>query len=142
MLIFDEFNVFVSAAVVDLVNKSRSAGFEALLSFQSLADIDAAAENGKALAEQIMQNCNTLIIQRQNSADDRFSKVGGTRDAVELTYQAGTTGSTGLGSARLVPEFKIDPNALKNLQTGEAIVKRNVMNADSIERIFIKNTAM
>lgn len=141
-LIFDEFNVFVSAAVVDLVNKSRSAGFEALLSFQSLADIDAAAENGKALAEQIMQNCNTLIIQRQNSADDRFSKVGGTRDAVELTYQAGTTGSTGLGSARLVQEFKIDPNALKNLQTGEAIVKRNVMNADSIERIFIKNTAM
>lgn len=141
-LIFDEFNVFASSAVVDLVNKSRSAGFEALLSFQSLADIDAAADNGQALAEQIIQNCNTLIIQRQNSADDRFSKAGGTRDAVELTYQAGTAGGTGLGSARLVQEFRIDPNVLKNLQTGEAIVKRNIKNAENVERIFIKNTTM
>lgn len=140
-LIFDEFNVFASASVVDLINKSRSAGFEALLSFQSLADI-AVLDHGEDIKNQIIQNCNTLIVQRQNAAKDaeELAETFGTKDTYTLTVQAGRIGSTGLGSARSVKEFIYHPDDIKRLQTGEALVKRNVKRV-SMERVFILPSA-
>ncbi|MEC3446446.1 TraM recognition domain-containing protein, partial [Bacillus thuringiensis] len=41
----DEFNVLVTQQVIDVINKSRGAGFEALLAFQSLADIETVSEH-------------------------------------------------------------------------------------------------
>ncbi|MGQ9498715.1 MAG: TraM recognition domain-containing protein, partial [Desulfotomaculales bacterium] len=66
--IFDEFSVFASQAVVDLIGKARSKGFHTIIATQSLADIEAAC--GRPVVRQIIGNCNTLIIQRQRQHED------------------------------------------------------------------------
>jgi hypothetical protein len=123
-LIFDEFNVFASHEVVDIINKSRSAGFEALLSFQSLSDIDK-LNQGEALRRQIIQNCNSLIVQLQNDAHDaeELAALFGTAQTTALTIQEDSLGGAGAGSRRLVHEYKVHPDWIKYLQTGQAFVK-------------------
>lgn len=125
MTIYDEFNVFASRNVVDLVNKSRSKGFAALIATQSLADLDVV---DNALKNQIIQNCNTLIIQRQNDAKDaeELSKIVGTEDAWAMTHQVNNTSSTGLGSIRFVKEFIIHPDQVKRLEVGQAVIVRKI----------------
>lgn len=123
--IIDEFNVLAGHEIIDLINKGRSFGIECLLSFQSLADIDK-IEGDDALRRQIIQNCNTLIVQKQNDPKDadELAKVFGTRDSIETTYQADTMGTmTGLGTVKQVKEFKVSPDEIKNLSVGRAYVK-------------------
>ena len=122
---FDEFNVFASHEVIDVINKSRYAGFEAVLSFQSLSDIDK-LDSGEALRRQIIQNCNTLIVQKQNDSKDaeELSALFGTYENIELTVQEEIdTAFAGAGSARMVHEYKVHPDDIKNLETGEAFIK-------------------
>jgi len=123
-VIFDEYNVFASHEAVDVINKSRSAGYEAVLAFQSLSDIDK-LDSGEALRRQIIQNCNTLIVQRQNDAKDaeELSKLFGTYETMETTFQQTRDGEAGAGSVRGVREFRVHPDEIKNLKTGEAFVK-------------------
>lgn len=123
-LFFDEFNVFASHEVIDIINKSRSAGFEALLAFQSLSDIDK-LNNGEALRRQIIQNCNNLIVQKQNDSKDaeELSKIFGTYETQELTIQEQKDGEAGAGSLRMVNKFCVAPDDIKRLRTGEAFVK-------------------
>ena len=123
-LFFDEFNVFASHEVIDIINKSRSAGFEAVLAFQSLSDIDK-LNNGEALRRQIIQNCNNLIVQKQNDSKDaeELSKIFGTYETQELTVQEQKNGEAGAGSLRMVNKFRVAPDDIKRLQTGEAFVK-------------------
>lgn len=125
--VFDEFNVFASSAVVDLIGKTRSFGFNVLIGTQSPSDLERAG--GGALLEQVVENCNSYIIHRQNSAlnAEKLASVIGTDDSYELTYQVQErgiffTGRTGLGSMRQTREFIIHPDEIKRLGTGEAIL--------------------
>jgi hypothetical protein len=138
-LLFDEFNVFASATVVDVVNKSRAAGFEALLAFQSLADIDV-LDKGEEIRRQIIQNCNTLIVQRQNDPQDaeELSRVMGTKNSMLITQQISTDGSTGMGSARPERAFKVHPDWIKELKVGEAYVKRHTSTGLEIKKVWIR----
>ncbi|QHV47715.1 type IV secretion system DNA-binding domain-containing protein (plasmid) [Bacillus cereus] len=132
----DEFNVLVTQQVIDVINKSRGAGFEALLAFQSLADIEIVSEH---LRKQIMQNCNTLIVQAQNDPSDaeELAKAIGTADSLDFTYQVDMAqGVTGLGSMRNVKNFVFHPDEIKALQTGEALVK--IKQGDKLVRKKIK----
>ena len=138
-LLFDEFNVFASSSVVDVVNKSRSAGFEALLSFQSLADIDV-LDKGQEVRRQIIQNCNTLIVQLQNDAKDaeELARAIGTKPSMLLTQQVSTEGTTGLGSVRPEREFKVHPDQIKELRVGEAYVKRHTAKGVEVKKIWVR----
>lgn len=121
----DEFNVFASHEIVDIINKSRSAGFEAILSFQSLSDIDK-LNNGEALRRQIIQNGNTLICQLQNDSHDaeELSSLFGTFENVQETLQIDNHGdTTGMGSLRKVREFFVHPDEIKRLGVGQAFIK-------------------
>lgn len=121
----DEFNVFASHEIVDVINKSRSAGFEAVLSFQSLSDIDK-LDSGEALRRQIIQNCNTLICQLQNDSYDaeELSGLFGTFESVQETLQVDEHGdTTGVGSLRKVREFLVHPDDIKRLGVGQAFIK-------------------
>lgn len=123
-LIFDEFNVFATHEVVDVINKSRSAGFEALLSFQSLSDIDK-LDKGQELRRQIIENCNTLIVQKQNDSQgaEELSSLFGTFEDVEATVQAEEDMVTGMQSYRKVRKFAVHPDDIKQLGVGEAFIK-------------------
>ncbi|GHV47055.1 hypothetical protein FACS1894204_09890 [Synergistales bacterium] len=139
LLIFDEFNVFASGTVVDLVNKSRSAGFEAVLSFQSLADIDR-LEYGEQIRRQIIQNCNTLIVHRQNDPLDaeELARAIGTKDSAIITQQISVEGATGLGSVRPERAFKVHPDQIKELKTGEAYIKRHTAKGMTVNKVYIR----
>jgi hypothetical protein len=138
--IFDEFNVFASRTVVDLIGKARGAGFCALIATQGLSDIEAAA--GAPVVEQIIGNCNTFIIQRQNSpaAAEKLAGLIGTRRSVEVTRQVEDTilgrRRTGLGTVREVREYVVHPDEIKTLRTGEAIVVRK--SVGSVQRVWIR----
>lgn len=125
LTIYDEFNVFASRNIVDLVNKTRSKGFASLIATQSLADLDIV---DIALKKQIIQNCNTLIIQRQNDSQDaeELAKIIGTEDTWMMTHQINNSGGTGLGSLRFVKEFIIHPDQIKRLEVGQAVIVRKI----------------
>lgn len=135
-LFFDEFNVFASDQVVDIINKSRSAGFEALVSFQSLSDIDK-LNSGEALRRQIIQNCNTLIVQKQNDSKDaeELSNLFGTFETTETTVQAEDNMATGMESMRAVHKFHVHPDDIKRLKVGQAFIK----NGSWIDKIQVVN---
>jgi conjugal transfer pilus assembly protein TraD len=120
--IFDEFSVFVGDQVINLINQGRGAGIHAILATQSLSDIEKVG--GKALVDQVLENCNVYMIQRQNSPEnaETLATVIGTRDAIQFTAQISAEGSTGMGSARQTKEFIFHPDELKRLGKGEAIV--------------------
>jgi DNA helicase HerA-like ATPase len=125
LTIYDEFNVFARRNVVDLINKTRSKGFAALIAAQSLADLDVC---DSALKRQVVQNCNTLIVQRQNAADDAedLARIIGTEETWMMTHQIDSNGGTGSGSLRFVRELMIHPDKIKRLQVGQAVIARKI----------------
>lgn len=134
-LFFDEFNVFASHEVVDIVNKARSAGFEAVIAFQSLSDIDK-LESGEPLRRQIIQNCNCLIVQLQNDSHDaeELASLFGTETAVAETIQVDELeGATGMQSLRRVQEFVVHPDEIKRLKVGQAFVKISGLGSTKVQ---------
>jgi len=134
-LFFDEFNVFVSHEIVDVINKSRSAGIQALIAFQSLADIDKIDPN---LTRQIIQNCNSLIVHAQNEAKDAetLANTFGTFETIEKTYsEALEDNKSANASVRKVREFTVHPDEIKRLKTGECFIKTPLY--DQIHKIKV-----
>lgn len=119
--IFDEINVYASTVLIDLINKSRSAGVTCICATQSLADLEAAA--GEAFKHQIIENCNNYVVMRQNSfaSAEEWAKTLGTQEKMQLTYQMSQAEATGLGTAKRVREFIIHPDEIKSFKTGEGV---------------------
>lgn len=124
--IFDEINSYASPALIDLINKSRSANITSILATQSLSDLDFACN--ESFKEQVIENTNNYIVLRQNSSvnAEHWANVLGTRSTMDVTYQlkqqgAYTTSETGLGSARRVREYYYHPDDIKILTTGNGI---------------------
>ncbi len=131
--IFDEINTYASTALIDLINKSRSANITSILATQSLSDLDFACN--EAFKEQIIENTNNYIVLRQNSAvnSEHWANILGTRTTIDVTYQLQQKGSfetydTGLGSARRTREFYYHPDDIKALQVGKGIIMSKDMN--------------
>lgn len=123
LVVFDEFNVFASLAIVDAINATRSYGVGAIISTQSLADLDIIDQ---ALRRQIVANCNTYVCHRMNDAQDAedMAKTIGTVQTIITTKQTSDSGliGTGMGSERIGEEFKVSPNFIKQQETGEAVI--------------------
>ncbi|WP_010243863.1 type IV secretory system conjugative DNA transfer family protein [Acetivibrio cellulolyticus] len=119
--IFDEINVYASTVLIDLINKSRSAGVTAIPATQSLADLEAVA--GEPFKQQIIENCNNYIVLRQNSPKgaEELAKTLGTKETMQITYQINNIESTNVGTARKTREFIVHPDEIKSLPTGKGI---------------------
>ena len=123
--IMDEINVYAGPVLIDLVNKSRSAGVTCILSTQSLSDLDYACN--EAFKEQVIENCNNYIVMRQNSGvnAEHWGNILGTRQTMEVTYQLQQKGldtsATGFGSAKNTREYIYHPEDIKELKTGQAV---------------------
>ena len=133
--IMDEINVYASPTLIDLVNKSRSAGVTCILATQSLSDLDYVC--GTAFMEQIIENCNNYVLLRQNSGtnSEKWANILGTRSTIDVTYQLQQKGletsETGFGSARRVREYIYHPDDIKTLQTGKGIFLSRDTNINS-----------
>jgi hypothetical protein len=90
--VYDEFSAYGDRRIVDIVNKSRSAGFECIISTQTLSDIDAV---DPIMTERIISNCNNIATGRVNSSKDaeRIAKVFGTYSDSSISIQQNRTGS-------------------------------------------------
>lgn len=119
--IFDEINVYASPVLIDLINKSRSAGVTCICATQSLADLEAAA--GEAFKRQLIESVNNFLVMRQNtsSSAEEWAKTLGTQEKMQLTYQINEREPTGMGTAKRVREFIIHPDEIKSFKTGEGV---------------------
>ena len=132
--IFDEFSLFAGDQIINLINQGRSAGIHAVLSTQSLSDIE--QKGNDALVGQVLNNCNNYIIQRQNYPKDAeiLANIIGTRDGYSFTSEYSRASmTTGTGSMRKTKEFIVHPDDIKRLSLGEAIyVNKQTFNAQKM----------
>ena len=124
-MVIDEFAAVAAAHISKLFGKARTAGFSLLLGTQEFADLQAV---GEALKEQTIGNLAALIAHRQNVPEsaELIAKMSGTREVWIPTEQteAGWLGTrhSGKGSRKRGEEFRIHPNQIKQLKTGQAAV--------------------
>ncbi len=136
--IFDEINVYASSTLLDLINKSRSAGITCVCATQSLADLE--SNVSESFREQIIENCNNYIIMRQNSSSsaETWAKTIGTHETFHMTYQVSDEPeSNEKGSARRIREFIVHPDNIKRLKVGEGFFISRDNNI--CEKVKIKN---
>jgi type IV secretory pathway TraG/TraD family ATPase VirD4 len=140
--IYDEFSAYANHEIVDIINKSRSAGFECLISTQGLSDIDRLDPN---LTRQILNNCNTYCAGRVNDDEDaeKLAKMFGTYTDVELTIQTERRLRTRhfpseKGTSREVERFSAHPDEIKKLTTGEMFICRK-SEGGTVKRVYVRN---
>lgn len=145
--VYDEFSAYGDRRIVDIVNKSRSAGFECIISTQTLSDIDAV---DPIMTEQIISNCNIIATGRVNSSKDaeRIAQVFGTFSDREITQQIEKKYphiryESNMGTVRNVERFKANPSEIKNLQIGEIFINRKMVEVGGSDtyfsRVYVRN---
>ena len=117
--VFDEFSVFAGEQVLNLVNMGRGKGIHAIFGTQGLSDLKRVDPE---FNHQILNCVNTLICHRLNDHESAESVAAwvGTQAAFNLTAQiSAQRGPAGQGSIRLVKEFWVHPDDIKQtLNTG------------------------
>ncbi|WDA54934.1 MAG: hypothetical protein PPFGHCPK_01415 (plasmid) [Spiroplasma endosymbiont of Drosophila atripex] len=139
-VILDEFNVFASDSIINLINKTRSFNYQCFLSFQVTDDLS--TEKIKLL-NTIFGNVTNIITHRVNDVEspEYIAKVFGTRETQKITRQIDfKNSSTNMGSVRSVDEFIVHPNNLKTLKIGECYFKTTLPSGKTfIKKIKIIN---
>ena len=113
LLILEELGVYVNDGIEGLLNRSRSAGVKTIVSMQTTADVD---KENPDLTRQIIGNCNDFMIMRVTDQDsaETIAKLIGTEKAIQKTSRTSEGISTGESSNKLVDQFRISPNEIKN----------------------------
>jgi conjugal transfer pilus assembly protein TraD len=130
LIAIDEFSALDADNILGLLARAREAGISTLLSTQEMADLERLAEGFR---DQVLGNTAILLAHRQNVPDsaELVAKMIGTAPAWQRTYQTDArprilsrpgAHATGLGTAKLVEEFRIHPNVIKELRSGQAVL--------------------
>lgn len=113
LLVLEELGVYVNDGIEGLLNRSRSAGVKTIVSMQTIADVD---KENPDLTRQIIGNCNDFMIMRvvdQESAET-MAKLIGTEKGIQKTSRTSEGIGTGESSNKLVDQFRVSPNEIKN----------------------------
>ena len=125
LVMIDEFAAVAAAHISKLFGKARTAGISLLLGTQEFADLQAV---GAALKEQTIGNLDALVAHRQNvpQSAELIAKMSGTQEAWIPTEQTESgwlgTRHSGKGTRRRGEEFRVHPNQIMQLRTGNAVV--------------------
>lgn len=147
LAVYDEFSVYANDKIVDTVNKSRSAGFHCVIATQTLADLD---KVDRSLKNQIVGNTNTYMVGQTNNPNevDEWANNFGTYKDIDVTTvtqrrkgrlkRIDFTGDQ--GTIRHVDKFKINPNVIRGLRTGEFVFARKA-SLESIDPnvVYVRN---
>lgn len=116
----DEFDAFATDPFITFLNKGRSSELMIHLAHQTLSDLRKVSPTFEG---QLMGNINNRFIFRVDVSEDaeKLSKLFGTQTVSKQTYQTDGGSTTGKGSARDVQEFRIHPDLIKELKTGECV---------------------
>lgn len=118
-VIIDELGPLTGQSLIALLNQSRAAGFNMVVTAQSLSDIARSQpEYREYLLNQMIANCNNYIIQRQNNPDDARMLVEmiGTKEQYQQTWLDRQDG------IRRVRDYIVQPDEIKRLKLGEAVM--------------------
>jgi conjugal transfer pilus assembly protein TraD len=121
----DEFSALGADHVMQLVARGREPGVTVVLATQELADLERAAPG---LRDQVLGTAAVKIAHRQDvpASAQMIAQMAGTVKVWEETHQIGGRllgrYDTGRGTRRQVDQFVIDPNLIKGLRTGDAVV--------------------
>ena len=112
-LVLEELGVYVNNGIEGLLNRSRSAGVKTIVSMQTTADVD---KENPDLTRQIIGNCNDFLIMRVTDQDsaETMAKLIGTEKGIQKTSRTSEGINTGESSNKLVDQFKVSPNDIKN----------------------------
>ena len=125
VLIVDEFSALAQAgSMASRIEQAR--GFHTAL---VLAPQVAAGMGDETEAARILGSVETVICHRVNTPEEIVA-LAGTRIAIEHSVQYADTGATGVGTARRQHvgtarrqhQYKIDPNRVRSLPTGQAYI--------------------
>jgi hypothetical protein len=122
----DEFSALDSDNVVSLLVRSREARLPVLLATQEFADLERA---GRGVRDQVTGNTAVKIAHRQDvpASARMVAEMVGTERVWEQSFYTNRNlllgrFDTGRGNRRLTERFIIDPNEIKTLPTGRAVV--------------------
>jgi conjugal transfer pilus assembly protein TraD len=124
-VILDEVSVLGGDHVLSLFARGREAGLGVLAATQELADFDRAAPG---LRDQVLGNTAVKLVHRQEvpASAQTIAQLAGTERVWEETRQIGGPFLAGYrgarGTRRQADRFIIDPNEIKALHTGQAIL--------------------
>jgi hypothetical protein len=129
LLVVDEFSAVAGAGgMASRVEQARAFNTALVLAPQVAAGMGDESE-----AERILGSAETVVLHRMN-APDGLAALAGTRLAPEFSQHYERPGEhgplrgprrpTGEGSVRLQHQFKVDPNAVRQLPEGVAFVIR------------------
>ncbi|WP_163531444.1 TraM recognition domain-containing protein [Halobacillus ihumii] len=150
LAVYDEFSVYANDKIVDTVNKSRSAGFHCIIATQTIADLRKVDQH---LPDQVIGNTNTYAIGQTNNDDEHetwANKIGTYKDPDITTVTERQEGrlkrvdrKADQGTVRLVQKYKITPDEIRNLRTGEFVIFRKAAK-DKIdpEVVYVRHPLM
>lgn len=117
LIVLEEFGVYADKGMEGLLNRTRSAGIQTIVSMQTFADVD---RIDKDLTRQVMGNCNDFLIMLNNDNDtaETLSAMIGTRKGIEQTRRTDDGIDTGQSSNKLIDQFILHPNDIKQIRKG------------------------
>lgn len=119
VLVLDEFAALDDPEQInDLLRQAREAQVSTVVSTQQLPD----PRTGHALRGALL-GAGVVIAHRIGPDDaEAVARVIGTQRAVQVTRTVGDDGGAARRSVRAVDRHTVDPNVMKQLATGEAVV--------------------
>jgi hypothetical protein len=115
LLVIDEFSAISAAAdAANLFERIRSYGASVIVSSQSYSGLGPEAD-------RLLGAAGTLILHRC-SDPERLVRLAGTVPRYEYSYQTETYGPTGKVTLRQREAHRVDPNAARQLETGESFI--------------------
>jgi type IV secretory pathway TraG/TraD family ATPase VirD4 len=117
LLIIDEFGTFRNQNITDVLSLARSSNLGVILATQ-----DTATLGDTNTARRILANCNTYLLMKTNFPEE-LTELAGTVYRIEASQQTAEGGqATGVGSARVQHQYKINPNEVPKMAPGEAFL--------------------
>jgi hypothetical protein len=119
MVVLDEFAALDDPEQInDLLRQAREARVSTVVSTQQLPD----PRTAHALRSALL-GAGVVIAHRVGPDDaEAVARVIGTRRGVQVTRTIGDDGEAARRSVRAVDRYTVDPNVMKQLATGEAVV--------------------
>ncbi len=142
----DEFSNFAYEPFIEFLNKARGAHFGITMAHQSLGDLQKAGDH---FLKQVIENSNIKIILRQDDPQsiETYSRISGTektfKDTVQVQDDFVSQDPTGMGTVRVVDEFRLKPNTIRELGRGEAgIIIKQPHHIDLLQLDYVGDIPM
>lgn len=122
-LIIDEFSAITDAAplVIDLAERVRDVGGQVIVAAQSYEGLG----TDDAERRRMIGALGAGVILHRCIDPDELLRAGGTVRKVEQSWQVDDVAHSGLGSMRMAHGMRVDPDAVRQADVGEAWVISN-----------------